>query len=286
MRSSGYSPDSTPKEQGFALLIVLVVLVALSLLWSAVLATARQSADDASTQIASLRLSGAFMGSLETIARDLSVPQASFEEDKKILIGSIAVEVRVRPEMSKVDFNYAAPTMIYELFRASGLSEIRARLWAERVIAARASMSRDRQGGPSHGRLRVLSELESILHANDDFETCLGSDITFFTHTPDVSIKWASERVKLAAQASEPDRYMIQRETLIGVVGGDAWRPDVFEISESIDDQEAHHPVTRQVSIRLTGNPRQPYWILSDRFPAPSAEESSAACARLAQSRV
>src|SRR5665213_2918891 len=102
------------KEQGFALLIVLVVLVALSLMIGAVISATRGYTNETMSRLASLRLNAALDGAIATIGRDLSHPVMQgmpLVTSTVMDIGPVAVKVTVRPEIAKVDINMADPKL-------------------------------------------------------------------------------------------------------------------------------------------------------------------------------
>lgn len=277
--------NANPSQQGFALLIVLVTLATLSLLWGAVLAITRQSTQEASARLSQLNIAAALDGALNTVAFDLSLPHATFDGVRNIRIGSAMVDLQIRPETAKIDLNYAPPSLISGVLRASGLREAAADRLAREITEVRLRAVLKRQDGPDSphaGRLESLADLISAVPDGRDLFACLGPDATLFTRTPDVAVHWASDRVHRAAVAFDPQRYKSSNSALSGIVGGDAGRPNILEITESIPGALSPSVITRQVVIRLTGNPNRLYWIMSDRSPAPSEEAISAACARLA----
>jgi hypothetical protein len=67
------------------------------------------------------------------------------------------------------------------------------------------------------------------------------------------------------------------------VVGGEAARPDLYEITETAKDPERGVILRRQVVIRISGNSNRPFWILAQASPGPDQDSTSQACLRLAR---
>ncbi len=263
---------------------MLVTLAVLSLLWGAVLTTVRQSTSEATARLSRLRLEGALDGALASLAYDLSRPHATFDGTRHIQIGSISVEARIRPETAKVDLNDADPALISDLLHASGISGMTSDKLAHQIAEFRMhDPSAPQYASSNHhsGHLASLTDIVAGIRNGGDLVSCLGSDVTLFTNSPDVAIHWASDRVRRAAIAFNPQLYTRTSSALTSIVGGEASRPDIVEITQRAHDNATQIEITRQVVMRLTGNPDQLYWIISNRSPAPSAETSAAACERL-----
>lgn len=274
------------REQGFALLVVLVTLAALSLLWGAVVSGTRQYTAEATARLAALRLKGALDGALATTAFDLSRPMADFDGARHVQIGAIMVEVRIRPETAKLDLNTANPGLISKLLYAAGLSEGLSDRLARRIAAVRlrdASGQKILSGDNRSGQLESVADLISGMRNGDDLVACLGTDVTLFSHSPDVAVHWASVRLREAALSFDPKRYSEASASLTSIVGGEASRPNIIEIIERARDEATNLQMTRQVVIRLTGHPEQLYQIVTDRSPVPSDEVVKSACERLSK---
>lgn len=279
------------QDKGFALLIVVVVLVALSLMLGAIITGTRRYADQTGARVAALKLHAAIDGAFATVFHDLTT--ASLALPQRVEIGSIAVDVTVRPETAKLDINYAPMEAVARLLKVSGVEEKRSQRIAEQIADWRGR--RDGETGRSidysgagrhyrspHSGFETLSDLALILDGGPDLPACLAPDITIFTHSKDVEASAASERLRRALLKGAPET----NSSSIGasIVGGEAGRPDLYEITASAEDSELHIRVRRQIVVRLTGDARKPVWILADATPAPDIESAKVACARLAAS--
>lgn len=293
LRSALRSRAVLSQDKGFALLIVVVVLVALSLMLGAVITGTRRYADETGARVAALKLHAAIDGAFVTVFYDLTTVSQALPQ--RFEIGSITVDVAVRPETAKLDINYAPPEAVARLLRASGVGEKRSQIIAEQIVDWRGR--RDGEGGSvrsidyigaghhyrsPHRGFETLSDLALVLDGGPDLPVCLAPDITIFTHSTGVESSTASERLRRALVENTPEANL--RPVGASIVGGEAGRPDLYEVTASAEDPELHIRVRRQVVIRLTGDARKPVWILADTTPAPDMENAKAACARLAAS--
>jgi general secretion pathway protein K len=291
----------SPGERGFALLIVIVVVATLSLMISAVITATRDHARITNSHLVVLQLRGALDGGLATIGRDLSTSRlndtAQFNAPVTMEIAGVAVTIKVRPEAAKIDINAADPILIEQLLLVSGAEEKYSKRIADEIVDWRGhsnSVSRlsvtssdyamaGRAYRPPHHAFESISELALLLDGNSDLVRCLAPDVTLFTHSPDVDLPTASDRVSQAARAVSPAQTTSRSILSAGIVGGAAGQPDFYEVTEEATDEASHITLTRQVVLRMTGDPRQPFWILSVTSPVPSISDAKAACHRLKQ---
>jgi type II secretory pathway component PulK len=182
------------EDKGFALLVVVVVLVALSLMMGAVISATQNFAQITASHLAMLQLRAALDGGLVTAEHELSSPalqNAQLSKSAEIInFGTVAVEIRIRPEVAKVDINNARPELIAQLLRNSGLSPTYSKRIADEIAVGPLSDNEVKQEGPPNSPIRIkfdtLSELTSLKDGNGDLLTCLAPDTTVFTHSPDV----------------------------------------------------------------------------------------------------
>ena len=279
------------KDRGFALLVVVVVLVALSLMMGAVISATRNYAQITASHLAALRVRAAFDGGLATIERELSSPISQNAESpgpsRTITIGALSVEIAVRPEVAKVDINSASISLVMQLLLNSGLDARYSKRVAKEILAG----PRDKYGlyniddDPSDLSARhkydTLSELALLKDGSSDLLTCLAPDVTVFTHSPDVDPSTASSRVVRAVAAINPAMAAKRGILSAGVTSAVGARPSLYEVTETAKDTESQISFTRQTILRITGDPKRPAWILAETSPAPSEANATSACARL-----
>lgn len=280
--------DDSATTRGFALLIVMIVVLALSLMFGAILRATRQSADEASERVVRLKLTAALEGALLSTAYDLSQAgqQLQLGTTQTIPIGGYTAHVTIRPEFSKLDLNAADAESLQKLLEASQIPTDRAATLSKSIVAWRNGSYGGTGVQPSTGRSKpsrsfeTVADLSLVGNVGQDLTSCLRPDVTVFTRSPSVDASFASERLRRAIygntdQPQQPISYD-------SVVGGAASRPDLYEISLVAEDNDRHIAVRRLVIIRVNGDDRRPLWILDDATPGPSETDASAACQRLA----
>jgi type II secretory pathway component PulK len=272
---------------GFALLIVLVVLLALSLIFGAVLQSARQSTDEARARVVRLQLAAALDGALASTAYQLSreFQSVQFGRPNAMRIGDVTVTVVVRPEMSKLDVNYGTSESIRKLLVAAGISPERStpiadaiNAWRSGVGAHSAQAYTQADVAPSHP-FETLADLALVRNIGPDLPTCLNPDITVYTRSGGIDASAASPRLRQAIYGNQP----ILPSSYYSVVGGDAARPDLYEISETAKSLDGSLVSRRQVVVRIAGDGARPFLIVSDDSPGPDSDAVSRACRRLAE---
>jgi general secretion pathway protein K len=278
-------------ERGFALLIVVIALVVLSLLLGSVITANRQAIDRTSARVAMVGLRAATEGAFLTEVYELSQPagRPSFGTPKIVKIGEISVTTRTRPEAGKLDLNYASKDSLARLLKASGLKEDRSVKISNDIIGWRNGT---KQGGsidrldsdassnlPRHP-FETLSDLAATGKDGADLVACLASDVTIYTHSPDVDVRSASDRLKTSL-AAEPGKLQTAAPYM-SVVGGSAGFPDLYELTATAKDDATGVVIRRQFIFRLTGDPKYPIGILADTSPAPDPASEAVACSRLA----
>jgi general secretion pathway protein K len=281
------------REGGFALLIAIVVLVVLSLMFGTVVSATRQYTAETASRLAFLRLHAATEGALVSTVAALYGPETDRSGTRNVSVGAIEVKIRIRPEASKLDLNSASPEVLTQLLVTSGVGKERSQQIArellnndyKRSLALGVAGDQQARGGLRHKPIEALADLGLVQNGGQDLIACLIPDVTLFTHSPDVDVTTASERLRSALSALA---LLDDQEELTsfagGIVGGFAARPDLYEITEAAQDPTSGISITRQLVVRLTGDPKRPYWLLSDRSPAPTQQVAEAACRRLDQS--
>jgi len=285
-------------ENGFSLLLVLIALAVISLIVASVIETARQRSAEVSAEVDQLELRAAFDGATATVTRELSETGASepslLLHPETITLGNVAVTVTARSEATKIDLNRANPALLRAfLFAASQRPKFADRItdeildWRDadsdpRPHGAETAnyLFAGRTYGPTNGNFASVSEIGLLLDGGDDLVTCLGPDVTVFSGRSDVEPSNASPRVRAAVAAAGGAASSAQTVISAPIVGGNYVQPgEIFEITLSTDGALKHR--SRQIVVRVTGNPTNPVWLLSNATPAPIQSDSDAACARL-----
>lgn len=259
------------RDGGFALVAVAIATAALSLMLAAVADAAHRNVNEARGGAERLKLSAAMDGALTTVAAQLTEDELAadiFTQPRSVAVGGMPVEVSVRPETSKIDLNAAPPDMLADLFRAIGLAPERARALADAVAEWRnASADRNFTG---------VSELARVPGADDRLVSCIAADVTVFTNVVNVNATYASSHVRAAfgLPTVAPPPPADQRDAVAGAGA-------IFELTARVTSADGPS-LSRQLVLRLTGNPREPIWVLATGLPAPASEIRDAVCREFA----
>jgi general secretion pathway protein K len=281
--------DVSRREEGVALLIVLVTLVVLSLMFAAVISGTRNYTRETTARLAALKLRAAMDGALYATVSDLSQGgnRDALYAAHDIRIGDIVVTVAVRPEVAKIDLNYADASLLEGLLRASNVDKGLAQQITKEIVAWRSSSGDGSRGLPSGlsfhrsqtGPFETLSELGLLRHGSGDLVACLAPDITLFSHSSDVDLAFASERVRNAVNGGDPQAANPASSVVAGLAAGVT---DLVEVSESARDDASGMTLSRQTVLRLSGDPYVPFYIMSNMSPAPKEDGAMTACGRVA----
>jgi hypothetical protein len=184
-----------------------------------------------------------------------------------------------------LDINYASAESLRKLLEASGVSSEQAVAIATNVIARRrgsAAPPNEQDTGqkvaPPHP-FETAADFALVPGAGPDLLGCLEPDVTVFTRSSSVDASYASERLRHAIYGNQP----VSPSSYYSVVGGDAARPDLYEITEAAKDPERDVVMRRQVVIRIAGDNSRPFWILAQASPGPDQASATQACQRLAR---
>lgn len=287
-REFGQKMDQIKFDEGFALLLVMVVVLTLSVMFGAILESTRQSVDETSERAVRLKMMAALDGALLSTSYNLSRVgrQTHFGAPEILQIGDYAVRVTVRPELSKLDVNYASAESIQRLLEASEIPDDRAAAISASIVAWRNSTStgvtpqaQAVTSTPSHP-FETVADISLVRNGGPDLASCLGPDVTVFTRTASADASYASDRLRRAiyGETQQPQR----QTSYNSVVGGEASRPDLYEVTEEASDDSHQITLRRQVIIRVAGDDRRPVWILDQTSPGPDEKNAAAACQRLA----
>jgi len=263
-------------DRGFALVIVAIALAALSLMFATVLEATRQYAQASGDSLGRLRASAAIDGAMATVSLDLAnfgaTRPAVLSRAQTISMGGIDVVVNARPESSKLDLNFADSALLDRYFQLAGLSpEMSHHLVGEIAKRRKAEDPRglpNAQDGSSPAvAFDDVFALRALDGIDDDIFACVAPDLTVFTRSDAAEQAGASPRVKsaLGSQAGAPTASVVA----MAVASGQAVSPgEVFEITAQAQVPGQPERVSRETIVRVTGNIRDPVWILARYEPA------------------
>jgi type II secretory pathway component PulK len=277
-----------PGEHGFALLIVAIAVLTLSLIFAAALDAARQRLAATTTELERVKLLAAADGAIATAEHDLAAARTisppELAAPLSIAIGDTKVELSVRPEGSKLDLNAAAPKALLRYFILAGLDANAARELVDEIMARRkkaaVSVTASRYENGAAYLFQTVSELGNLKGAQLDLLDCVGPDLTVFTGTSLIDAAHASQRVRTAMGLS-PDATPPASMGAAVTGGRSIVAGEVFEVTARAKDAASGQVVARQAIIRITGNPKKPVWVLAQTAFAPDGQYTDAACDRL-----
>lgn len=269
-------------DRGVALLIVVIALAALSLLIGALVETSRQYAQETVSALGQVELRAGLDAGFATAVSELSSSGAakmlSSDKPPETTVGDINVRYSVRPESSKIDLNAAPKGLIEALLEQHGFDRTVAQTIAGEIDSRRRakSASAGSTGLPQRGHIRTESELALLEDGGPDLVACLAPDVTVFTGSATPYIPRASQAVRNAVAAFAPASTAAQSPFFASLVSANA-QLGILELD--LTAEKEGRTMSRQSVVRITGNPRDPVWILA-QGPVPLPAETDRACAR------
>ena len=283
--------SDTNAQSGLALVSVLWLVLLLSLMLSAMLATARVgmrlsagSVERARAEaVAEAALSRALLGLLSDERDQRWQPNG---QQYSFPFAGGTTKISIYDEAGKIDLNSAADELLTGLFDAVGLdADDSARLtdaigdWRDtdslrRLNGAEAGEYRAAglDYGPRNGPFEVTGELRQVLGMTDELYHCIEPALTLYSGRRTVDSRVAPALVKKAlGLLDEDDRAAPSGGpgvvAMAGSLGGRAFtiRAEVPVLGRV--------PFVREVTLRITENPRQPYWVL-DAKNVPAGENA------------
>lgn len=281
-------------ERGIALVAVLGALAALSLLAISVTGAARTSIDGAARQLARLQADNAVDSATNLAIVQLMAAQAApppvLATPQTFKIGGYDVVVNARSESGKVDLNYADVALLMGMFREAGAEPDQASALASAVLDWRdvddllhvngAEQKEYEQAGLAHGPanrpFESVDELRFVLGVSPAIFACLRPDLTVFAQRAEVDLTTASPLVAKAMGVGD-DEGTPARAAAQSVVSGQAVSAgEVFELVAEIDGKGIRR--AQRLVVRMTGNRREPYWVLSSEPRKPMIDAAKRHC--------
>jgi general secretion pathway protein K len=299
MRLSSMSARRSPDE-GFALLLVLIGLAVVALIIAAVVDSSRHYAKEAESSVDAMQLRAGTDAAVVTAVRDLAeagaVTPPLLTHPVSVHLGDVEVSLSVRPEAAKIDLNAADPALIRALllvleFKPEAATRVSDQIadWRDldsdlRPHGAEASdyIAAGRFYVPPNRDIESISELAFLLNGSEDLVVCLAPFVTVFSHRADVEPTAAAEPVRRALNMIKPQSFPEDTTSSASIVAGHAVvAGEIFEI-DTYATGASGPAMSRRTILRMTGDPRRPYWVLSQTSPVPRPDVARAACGRAA----
>lgn len=279
-----------------ALVVVLAFLAALSLIVIGVVTTSRSTVQSATRHLARAQAQLAIEGAVEYAANALASARgtlpALMAAPEVIEVSGWRIRISVRPERGKVDVNHADQVLLATLFRSAGAPDETAQALAAAVedwrdgddlVHLNGAEQRQYEAAglpwvPSNRFFDSVGELKLVLGMSPGIYDCVRTELTILTQAPGVVIEHASPALQRALGV-EPSTRETSSEPM-PITSNQLITPgDVYEITAELEDRSRNVRRGERVSVRVTGNPDDPYWILAVEQLFPLRERSRAACA-------
>lgn len=274
------SARAASRQRGVALIAVLGFLAVMSLIAIGIVGAARASIDGAARRLLRAQAQSAVESAtnvavLQLIAGRMLAPQV-LTAPQEVEVGDFAVTVRARSEASKIDLNFADVALLMGMFRAAGADADRASALASAVLDWRDADDLLHVGGaeradyeaagvpyvPANRPFESVDELQRVLGVTDEVFTCLRPHLTVHAQRASVDLATASPLVREAASAGPADPQATPPGTSV-VAGTAVSAGEVFEVTAEVDDSKRNLRRAERAVVRVTGNARDPFWILS-----------------------
>ena len=109
---------------------------------------------------------------------------------------------------------------------------------------------------------------------------CLKPEITIFSQRQGIDIDNAAPMIRAAAGVDDAAN---EGRTTRSVISDQAIAAgDVFEVTARLDDTKRNVRRAERVIVRITGNPRDPYWIMNVEAAYPIEEAAKRSCPQTA----
>jgi general secretion pathway protein K len=283
-------------RSGFALLSVLWALVILSIIAASLVGstalsyrmeqnTLRQARGSA---LADAAISRAILALLDARAgARWRIDGATYEHR----FAGARIRVAIQDELGKIDLNAADGSVLTRLLRSAGLDPDEAAAlvakildWRETGLAHRLNGAKDPEYraagyeyGPRNGPFQSVGEVQLVMGMTPELFAKIRPALTVYSGRPLFDPATAPREALLALpdmDAANIEAALSAREDNAASPDGEAATPSsvppvaalagrAFTIRAQVNESGVE--VTREVVVRLTGKPAQPYWILSRR---------------------
>lgn len=270
------SPSS---ERGIALVAVLGFLAVISLVAIGVASLSQGSLQAAVRHgdrvAAQAAVDGAIAEAVYQLISARGIRPRILTAETQLKIGRFDVTVGVRPEAAKIDLNAADPVLLAGLFRAAGAGNELADHIGDAIADWRDADDLMHLNGaeateyqiaglryrPSNKLFVSIRELRRVLGVTDALFACVKGDVTIYSQRAGVDLDAALPLVRRAAGLDAGGPAQQQRGVVSVASGQSIAAGDVFEITATLSADEVRRGA--RTVVRITGNPRDPYWTLA-----------------------
>ena len=280
-------------QRGVALIAVLGFLAVMSLITIGVVGAARSVISSASRQLVRVQAQAAIESGVEWAAYTLSEAHDTIPsilaKPQALEIGGFHLKISARPERAKVDLNFADEPLLAAVFRYAGAESKKAEELASAVEDWRDGddlvhlngaermqyLGAGLHYGPANRLFQSVGELHLLLGLTPAVFACVRPELTILTQSPAIDLN-AAEPGFLKLLNIGSSQHTAGGPSL---ATGQLITPgDVYEIIVELEDAKRQIRRAERVSVRVTGNPDDPFWILNIEAEFPIRDAAERAC--------
>lgn len=267
------------RERGIALIAVLGFLTVMSVIVISIVSASRSTLTASARHLARVQAQAAADSGIDLALTQLMAAQALappvLAAPQKLDIGGFIVSVTARPESAKIDLNFGDVSLLTGLFRAAGADDERAAALAAAVedwrdiddlLHVNGAEEKEYAAaglnyGPANKLFESVNELRLVLGMDERLFACVRGEVTVLAQRASVDLDHASPLVRKAAGVNAENPAGTQSGQ--SVISGQAVTPgEVYEVTATAVNAKLNVRRTARTVVRITGNPREPYWVM------------------------
>lgn len=261
------------RERGLALIVVLWVVAALSLIAAAMLAASMTSAKIDRNSWAQLEVRTAADTAIQRAILslfDADHPVPLDGREQRTTDGDISIVFSIQSQRGLIDVNQAGTGLLKTLFRANGVEAETADKLADRIADWRAPAGTQHLNGvsdadyaeyrPRHAPFQSLDELRLVMGMTPEIYGKVAPTLTIYSHHADFDLRVAPREVLRVVPGMDQDgatNALVARTAVIARPGS------AFAIVATA--QRGQVRFSRRAVVLLTGDPARPYQVLDWR---------------------
>ena len=204
---------------------------------------------------------------------------------QEFAFGKVKMRIAIQDELGRIDLNHADRALLVGLFQSAGLGVIAASGVVDKVLDWREAGAGKRPSGaqepdyraaglayaPRNGPFQSVEELRLVLGITPDLFRRVEPALTVYSGRPLLDPQFAGPEALAALPGMSKDAAaaaIATRKTQgvrAGIIPpGVSLRGRAFGIRVQVEEGRGA-VITREVTIRLTDQDSQPYWVLSWR---------------------
>lgn len=200
--------------------------------------------------------------------------------------GGTEMKISIQDELGLIDLNQAAPSILIGLMQAAGLDHQSAANLVDKILDWRDSVPLRHLNGakeadyqraasnyrPRSGSFQSIDELLMVMDMTPSLFERIESTITVYSGRQFVDPNVAPREVLLALPNADPSSVEAiiaarthQNSQIDSLAAGNIMPLHGRAFTIRMEFEKSNKLVSQQVTVRLTSNPAQPFWILNWR---------------------